>query len=86
MNENERLCSACGSKDLIPDLKIVDHGLLDSKHDLAIEMHGKPNASIFKDTRRCVLRATVCADCGHVDLSVDNPGGLWHIYQRHVNA
>ncbi len=79
-------CSGCGSSKVIPNVKIVDHGYMDSIHDLAIELHGNPNARIFKDTRKGVLRATVCGECGKVELSVDNPQELWAIYKRHENT
>ena len=79
-------CSGCGSAQLIPNVKIVDHGYMDSQHDLAIELHGKPGAMIFKDTRKGVLSATVCGKCGKVELSVDNPRELWEIYKRHEGA
>jgi formate dehydrogenase assembly factor FdhD len=76
-------CSSCGSEEVIRNVKIVDHGYMDSKYDLAIELHGKPDALIFKDTRKGVLSATVCGQCGKVELSVDNPRELWEIYKRH---
>ncbi|MEO2036322.1 MAG: hypothetical protein ABGZ35_29970 [Planctomycetaceae bacterium] len=76
-------CSSYGSEEVIRNVKIVDHGYMDSKHDLAIELHGKPDALIFKDTRKGVLSATVCGQCGKVELSVDNPRELWEIYKRH---
>ena len=79
----ESKCVKCGSEKVIPDVKIVDHGYMDSKHDLAIELSGNPDAKIFKDTRKGVLRATVCGQCGDVRLSVDNPQELWAIYKRH---
>ncbi len=79
-------CSGCGSEEVIPNVKIVDHGYMDSKHDLAIELHGKPDALIFKDTRKGVLRATVCGQCGKVDLSIDKPRELWEIYKRNTDA
>ncbi|MEM8864818.1 MAG: hypothetical protein AAGF31_04660 [Planctomycetota bacterium] len=75
-------CTRCGSTDLIPDLNIVDHGYYDTKHDLAIEMANKPDAFFFKDTRKGTLKATVCGQCGKVELSVDNPQELWDIYRR----
>ena len=76
-------CSSCGSEEVIRNVKIVDYGYMDSKYDLAIELHGKPDALIFKDTRKGVLSATVCGQCGKVELSVDNPRELWEIYKRH---
>ena len=51
-------------------------------YDLAIELHGNPDAWIRKDTRKGVLMATVCGQCGKVDLSVDNPRELWEVYKR----
>ncbi|MDP7716104.1 MAG: hypothetical protein QF674_05205, partial [Candidatus Marinimicrobia bacterium] len=65
------------------NVKIVDHGYMDSKHDLAIELHGKPDAWLDKDTHKGVLSSTVCGQCGKVELSVDNPQELWEIYKRH---
>ncbi len=76
-------CSGCGSAEVIPNVKIVDHGHYDSKHNLAIELHGKPDAWVFKDIRKGVLRATVCGQCGKVELSVENPRELLEVYKRH---
>ena len=75
-------CSSCGSRDLMQDVKIVDHGYMDSKHDLAIELHAKPGALIFKDTRKGILTATVCGQCGKVELAVENPHELWDAYRQ----
>ena len=82
MSESKNRCSVCGSPETIPDVKIVDHGYMDSKHDLAIELQGNPNALIFKDTRKGVLRATVCGKCGHVDLFINNASELLDIYRQ----
>ena len=70
----------------MPDVKIVDHGYMDSKHDLAIELQGNPDALLFKDNRKFVLSATVCGRCGKAELSVDNPGELWEIHRRNRGA
>ena len=78
-------CS-CGSEEVMRNVKIVDHGYMDSKHNLALEIHGKPDAWINKDTRKGVLNATVCGQCGKVEMSVDNPRELWEIYKRHEDA
>ncbi len=75
-------CSECGSENLMPNLKIVDNGHACMKYDLAVELHGNPDAWIRKDTRKGVLMATVCGQCGKVDLSVDNPRELWEVYKR----
>ena len=82
----ETKCSGCGSADVIPDMKIVDHGWMDLKHDLAIDFKGKPNAWIFKDTRQGVLSASVCGQCGKVELSIDNAREMWEVYKSHRGA
>ncbi len=74
-------CASCGSEKIIPNLTIVDHGWNDRKHDLRIEMHRDPTAFIFKETQRGILKASVCGDCGNVELSVDGHGKLWEAYQ-----
>ncbi len=52
MTKSKSQCSVCGSSETIPNVKIVDHGHYDAKHDLAIELEGNPNALIFKDKRK----------------------------------
>jgi hypothetical protein len=79
---NPNACQRCSSEDLIPQVKIVDHGYMDSKHDLGIELHGNPKALIFKDTYKGTLRATVCGNCGYVELAIENPREMWEIYCR----
>ena len=82
MSSAKASCSICGSTELIPDVKIVDHGYMDSQHDLAIELHGNPKALIFKETKKGVLHAKVCGNCGHVDLFVNNARELLEIYRQ----
>jgi uncharacterized OB-fold protein len=57
------------------DVRIVDHGYMDSKHDLSIEFHENPSAWVMKGTKQGTLLANICGQCGHVDLSVDNANG-----------
>ena len=37
---------------------------------------------LFLILLREVLRATVCGECGNVELSVENPKGLWKTYSK----
>ncbi len=75
-------CSRCGSEKIMRNLKIQDRGDGNWSHDLEVEIHGKPEALVFKDTHREALRATVCGECGTVALTVDNPQALWKIYSQ----
>lgn len=77
-------CKVCGSTKVIPEVKIMDHGFMDDKHDLAIEIHAKPKALILKDSTKGVLNATICCACGNVDLMIQNPEELWDAYQKGI--
>lgn len=79
-------CSKCGSEKVIPDISIVDHGYYDTQHELAIEMPANPKARFFKDTRKAVLKAAVCGQCGFVELSIDNYRELWDVYETNRKA
>lgn len=73
-------CPRCGSEKIMPNLRI--HDRYKGRHDdwIGIEIEGKPDALIFKDTHKEFLRATVCGECGNVELTADNPKGLWETY------
>ncbi len=79
-------CSKCGSDKIIPDVKIIDHGYMDSKHDLSIEFNKNPGAWLFKGTQKGTLFANICGQCGHVELSVNNPEELWDLYIKNQKA
>lgn len=75
----EMKCAKCGSDKIMPNLRIHDIGK--RRMDwIGIEIVAKPEAVIFKDSHKEFMRATVCGDCGNVDLTVDNPKGLWETY------
>ena len=72
-------CSKCGSTKLIPDVKVADQGDSSNGH-LRVVVYGDPHALIFKDRHYENLIATICGDCGHVELRVSNPHGLYRHY------
>ena len=73
-------CNRCGSEKVMPNLRIRDRYEAGMGQDLEVEVHGKPDALIFKQAHREALRATVCGECGNVGLSVENPQRLWKTY------
>lgn len=79
-------CPRCGSEKIIPNLRIHDRYI--ARHDdwIGIEILGKPEALIFKDTHKEFLRANVCGECGNVDLFVENPKRLWETYSQRENS
>ena len=75
-------CSRCGSENIMTNLQVrVGVG-----EELEVEVRGDPNALVFKQTHREALRATVCGECGNVELSAENPGALWGIYNSQKNS
>ena len=73
-------CSRCGSEKVMTNLRIRDGYDRISGQDLEVEVHGNPDAFIFKQAHREALRATICGECGNVSLSVENPQALWKAY------
>ena len=72
-------CPVCGSSKVIPQVRIVDQGE-QSTGSLRVVIYGDPGALIFKDRLYGELTATICGDCGQVELRVANPGELYRHY------
>ena len=81
MAESSR-CAKCGSTRLVPGVRVADRGDGNFSYDLSLEMYEHPQALFFKGTRRSVLTATVCGDCGFTEFFVKNPALLLEMYQR----
>ncbi len=64
-------CNACGSSDIVENVRIVDIGHGNSKTDLQLEVYASPEAWVFKGAQQADLWANVCAQCGHVMLYID---------------
>lgn len=78
-------CAKCGSDKIMSNLRIHEVGK--RRMDLiGIEVLANPEAVIFKDGHKEFMRATVCGDCGNVELTVDNPKGLWETYTKAQNT
>ena len=74
-------CSKCSSSRLIPNVRIIDRAHGNSARDLSVEIYEDPEALIFKGTHIGTLAATICADCGHAELTVTNALDLYEVYQ-----
>lgn len=83
--KNSKKCTFCGSEKVIPEATIVDHYFGEEKQDLSIEIAEKPNAFIFKKTKKGILRANICCSCGKLELFVDNTDELWEAYNKAIN-
>lgn len=77
-------CPRCGSDRIIPEVPLLDHyGDMGSWSDQArVNVHGAPEAWIFKDTVAGKLSARICGECGHAELQVSNFRELYAKYTK----
>ena len=68
----------------MPDLPLPDHyGDVGAfSRDAQVQVHGDPQAWIFKQTAAGKLTLRVCGHCGHADLFVTNFRELYERYQQ----
>jgi predicted RNA-binding Zn-ribbon protein involved in translation (DUF1610 family) len=74
-------CPKCGSSKIIPSAKILVQRTY-SNGWLRVVVDGDPNALIFKDCLYDRLTASICGDCGHVELTVSHLSELYEHYRR----
>lgn len=76
---DSKRCSRCGASELVPRARVIDR--TDStRQDLELEVQRKPAAFLFKGGERSKVYATVCAECGHVELFAEMPQALYMAY------
>ena len=76
-----RPCAQCGSSKIIPNAQILDQGRSSDGVGYAM-VDAHPEALIFKDRRYGRLGASICGNCGHVELRVENPRRLYEHWRR----
>jgi RNA polymerase subunit RPABC4/transcription elongation factor Spt4 len=76
-------CPRCGSDKLIPQVPLLDHyGDTGTWSDQAeVQVHGTPQAWVFKDTVAGKLSVRICGACGHAELQVSNFHELYEKYK-----
>jgi hypothetical protein len=74
-------CAVCGSERIIPEVPVLDRGDGSPGH-LQVMIYGDPDALIFKDRRFETCTASICGDCGHMELRVQNARELYDHYLR----
>ncbi len=79
------MCSACGSAKIVPNVQVVD-ATDSTKRDLEVRVPQKPGALVFKEQVYRPLRAWICGNCGHVELFVPGPQGLYQAYLVSLTA
>lgn len=75
-------CPDCNSQKIINNVKVIDRGHYHATSELRVGFDQKPDALVFKQSIYSVVKAKVCADCGHVNFYAENPQLLWQTYQN----
>lgn len=76
-------CSQCNSEKLIPHVRIIDRANSGIEMNLTAVVYERPGGlPLFKGGQRAELWATICGNCGHTELEVENPDKLWDAYQK----
>ena len=77
-------CPRCGSAKIIPQLPLLDHyGETGAWSDQAqVQLHGAPQAWVFKDTVAGKVSLRLCGECGHAELEVSNFRELYEKYRK----
>jgi hypothetical protein len=78
-------CVVCSSERIIPGVTIWDQGR-QSSGELKVAIAANPDAIVFREVTFSRVRAAICGDCGHVELSVDDPRALYDAYLRNIGA
>ena len=73
-------CAKCGSEKIIPLVGIMDQGQYSDGKLKAFVGFTNPEAWLFKGRVYARLRATICGECGHTELTAENPGALYEAY------
>ena len=74
-------CAKCDSNKIIDKVTITDMGHYNEKHSLSIQIK-TTNRLLFNKSVKSELLASVCCNCGNVELSIDNPDELWDAYLK----
>ncbi|MCA9072977.1 MAG: hypothetical protein KDA84_28835, partial [Planctomycetaceae bacterium] len=76
-------CGKCGSDRIIPNVALGNQAQF-SDGKLLIHVPTNPGVSVYGEGIVPIeLRASICGDCGHVELAISNPSRLYdHFLQR----
>lgn len=74
-------CPRCASDKVMQDMLIRDEMGLGINITVI-----NTEAPIFQKTKMEALKASVCGECGNVELTVNNPKRLWEHYSIKKNT
>ena len=71
-------CLKCGSDAMVPEVRVIDRGDANTTRlTTELGLATKPDAVLFKGEVRVETTASVCGDCGFVELYANDPHTLW---------
>ena len=73
-------CAKCGSDKIIPLVGVMDQGQYSDGRLKAHVGYTNPEAWLFKGAIYARLSATICGECGHTELTAENPAALYETY------
>lgn len=73
-------CAKCSSDKIIPFVGIMDQGQYSDGRLKAHVAYTNPDAWLFKGPVFAKLSATICGECGHTELTAENPGAVYEAY------
>jgi predicted RNA-binding Zn-ribbon protein involved in translation (DUF1610 family) len=73
-------CPACGSDEIIPDVRIRDSA--QSRSSISAEVERSPNALIMRGAALSSVSAYICGQCGYLSLFADSPDMLADAYRE----
>ena len=76
-------CMKCRSTRLIPLQGLVDQGQHSDGHLKAIVTYTRPGAWFRKGPIFAQLKATICGECGHTELTAVDPAALYRSWIEH---
>lgn len=74
-------CPHCGSHKIIPHVRLLDQGRGSDGVAYAI-VDAHPEAFIFKDRLYGRIAASICGQCGHIELRAESPQRLYEHWRR----
>ena len=77
---DELACAKCGSTQIVPQARILDHGDGNVAREAQVGVYRKPDAMFFKGHVKVQLFAKVCGECGFTEFYAKDPTTLYEAY------
>ena len=76
-------CRLCGSAKVVPRTTVKAEGLVvHPSHRLVVAVQGRRGGILDGQEATREMTASVCAECGHVELFAEDPEYLYEVYRN----